>query len=300
MQIFRFFISRYFVITGVSFLLAFLPGSVSAHSITKKAVQGGSQKVPAELKEAGITEHLGDSVSLNELTFKNEKNQDVRLSDYFQSGRPVLLNLVYYGCPNLCSFVLDGLVQSLKKIEWIPGKEFELVTLSINPTEDSELATRKKESYLKVYGQTLATPDARNVRISQASQGWHFLTGKEDQIKKLASEVGFGYRYDETEQQYAHSAALMVLTPEGKISRYLYGIEYSAKDLRLSLVEASRGRVGTVIDRILLFCYRYDPKQRKYSVYLTRVMQAGGAGTIVIFGGYLALFWRAQRRRRGV
>lgn len=262
--------------TGVSFLLAFAPIRVSAHGI------------PKELKGAEITEHLGDSVSLSELKFKDEYSKTVYLSEYFKSGRPVLLNLVYYGCHNLCSFVLDGLVNSLKQLDWIPGREFELITVSIDPEEKPELALRKKENYLKVYGRL------------RAETGWHFLTGQEDQIKKLASEVGFGYRYDDTEKQYAHSAALFVLTPEGKISRYLYGIEYPAKDLRLSLVEASRGRIGTVIDRILLFCYRYDPKQRKYSVYLTRVMQASGAGTMVVFGGYLALFWRGQRRRRGV
>jgi protein SCO1/2 len=245
-----------------------------------------AQEIPKELKDVGIVEHLGDTVSVQDLTFKDESGRDVRLSEYFAPGRPVLLNLVYYGCGNLCSFVLNGLVSSLQKIDWVPGKQFELVTLSIDPTETPELAHRKKESYLKSYGKREATP------------GWHFLTGKEEQIRKLAFEIGFGYRYDETEKQYAHSAALFVLTPEGKISRILYGIDYPAKDLRLALLEASNGRVGTVIDRLLLFCYRYDPKLRKYSVYLTRVMQTGGAGTVLIFGGYLALFWRMQRRRR--
>jgi protein SCO1/2 len=140
------------------------------------------------------------------------------------------------------------------------------------------------------------TSSIRSYGRPQASRGWHFLTGEEDQIRKLASQVGFGFRYDDREKQYAHSAAVFALTPEGKISRYLYGIEFSNKDLRLALLEASNGKIGTVMDRILLFCYRYDPVTRKYSIYLTQLMQAASVGTVVIFGAYLAIFWRRQRK----
>ena len=163
-------------------------------------------------------------------------------------------------------------------------EKFEIVSVSINPRETPALATRKKESYLKAYGRP------------QAASGWHFLTGDEAQIQKLAAEVGFGYRYDSQEKQYAHSAALFVLTPEGKISRYLYGIEFPVKDFRLALLEATRGKIGTVVDRILLFCYRYDPYTRSYSVYLAKLMQAGCGATILIFGSYLFVFWRRQRK----
>jgi protein SCO1/2 len=240
--------------------------------------------IPDELKDVGITEHLGDSVSLADYTFKNEAGQNVKLANYFHAGRPVLLTLVYYECPNLCNFLLNGLVKSLKTLDWTPGQKFEIVTLSINPKETPVLAEKKKAAYLESYGR------------KEASAGWHFLTGDEAQIRKLANQVGFGYKYDTQDQQYAHSAAIFVLTPEGKISRYLYGIEFKNTDLRLSLLEASNGKIGTVIDRILLFCYRYDPQTRKYSIYLTKVMQAGCGLTLLVFGSYLALFWRRQRK----
>jgi protein SCO1 len=240
--------------------------------------------VPDELKGIGITEHLGDQVFLGDYTFKNETGKDVKLADYFHAGRPVLLTLVYYECPNLCNFLLNGLVKSLKTLDWTPGKNFEIVTLSINPNEKPELAEKKKAAYLESYGR------------KEADVGWHFLTGDDAQVRKLADQVGFGYRYEPKDAQYAHSAAIFVLTPDGKISRYLYGIEFKKTDLRLSLLEASNGKIGTIIDRILLFCYRYDPQTRKYSIYLTKVMQAGGGLTLLIFGGNLALFWRRQRK----
>jgi protein SCO1/2 len=240
--------------------------------------------IPDELNGIGITEHLGDQVSIDDYTFKNEAGQDVKLSDYFHAGRPVLLTLVYYECPNLCNFLLNGLVASLKTLDWTPGQNFEIVTLSINPNEKPVLAEKKKAAYLESYGR------------KDAGAGWHFLTGDEAQIRKLAGQVGFGYRYEPKDAQYAHSAAIFALTPAGKISRYLYGIEFKNTDLRLSLLEASNGKIGTIIDRVLLFCYRYDPQTRKYSIYLTKVMQAGGGFTLLIFGGYLALFWRRQRK----
>jgi protein SCO1/2 len=175
-------------------------------------------------------------------------------------------------------------VKSLKTFEWTPGQKFEIVTLSINPNEKSELAAKKKVAYLESYGR------------KEATSGWHFLTGDEVQIRKLAEQVGFGYRYEPKDNQYAHSAAIFALTPDGKISRYLYGIEFKNTDLRLTLLEASNGKIGTIVDRILLFCYRYDPQTRKYSIYLTKVMQTGCGLTLLVFGGYLSLFWRRERK----
>jgi protein SCO1/2 len=243
-----------------------------------------AQEVPDELKGVGIKEHLGEMVSIQSLTFKDESGRSVQLSEYFKKGRPVLLNLVYYECPNLCNFMLNGLVTSLKTFDWTPGQKFEIVSVSINPAEKSELARLKKEAYMKAYGRP------------EAAEGWHFLTGEESQIQKLSAEVGFGYKYDEKEKQYAHGAAMYALTPTGKISRYLYGVEYPNKDLRLALLEASNGKIGTVVDRFLLFCYRYDPLTRKYSVYLTKLMQTGCGATVLIFGSYLLVFWRRQRK----
>lgn len=241
-------------------------------------------EIPDELKEIKISEHLGDAVSVKDLVFKDEAGKSVHLSDYFHAGKPVILNLTYFECPNLCTFVLNGLVSGMKKLDWVPGKQFEIVTVSINPRETPELAARKKAAYLDAYGK------------EGVAQGWHFLTGEEPAIKQLAQQVGFGYRYDEKEKQYAHSAAIFALTPEAKISRYLYGVEFQPMDLKLSLLEASNGKIGTVVDRILLFCYRYDPQTHKYSVYLTNLMQASGAGTVLVFGGYMAVFWRRQRK----
>ena len=263
------------------FILAsfILSASFSAGSI------GHAAELPEGLKDVGISEHLGGNVSLQNLVFKDEAGKSVHLGDYFHSGRPVILNMTYFECPNLCTFVLNGLVTSLKEIEWSPSQQFEVVTVSINPRETPALAAMKKRSYLNSYGR------------NGAENGWHFLTGTDDQIHKLASEVGFLYKYDESQKQYAHSAALFVLTPEGKISRYLYGIEFRPQDMRLALLEASSGKIGNVVDRILLFCYRYDAQTKKYSVYLGKVMQAGGAGTVLIFGGYLAVFWRSERKR---
>lgn len=237
-----------------------------------------------ELKGAGIIEKPGASVLLNDLSFKNENGEPVALKSYFNQGKPVVLALAYYECPNLCTFVLNGLTDSLKGLDWVPGEKFEILTVSIDPREKPGLAKAKKGAYLA------------NLGKPEAAAGWHFLTGDEDSIRKLADSVGFGYKWVAEDKQYAHSAALFLLTPDGRISRTLYGIEYKPKDLKLALLEASGGKIGTVIDRFLLFCYRYNPKTHKYSVYLTQLMQAGGAGTVIVFGGYLAVFWRRQRR----
>jgi protein SCO1/2 len=244
-------------------------------------------EIPDELKGAGIIEKPGSSVLLNDLSFKDENGETVAFKKYFnQGGKPVILSLAYFECPNLCTFVLNGLTDALKGLDWVPGEKFEVVTVSIDPREKPALAKAKKGAYLASLGKP------------QAADGWHFLTGDEDSIRKLADSVGFGYKWIAEDKQYAHSAALFLLTPDGRISRTLYGIEYKPKDLKLALLEASGGKIGTVMDRFLLFCYRYNPKTHKYSVYLTQLMQAGGAGTVVFFGGYLAVFWRRQRRSR--
>lgn len=249
------------------------------------AVQSEGSKVPEELKGIGVTEHLGDQVALHDLAFQDETGKSVKLEQYFTGQRPVLLTLVYYECPSLCNILLNSLVDTMKGMPFTPGKEFEIVTVSINPREKSDLAKLKKEKYLENYGRP------------EAASGWHFLTGQEPQIQALAKQVGFGYRWDPTEKQYAHSAVLFLLSPEGKITRYLYGIGWQPRDLKFALIEASQGRVGSVIDRVLLFCYQYNPTTRKYSLYLTKVMQAGSAITVLFFAGYMAFFWRRQRRR---
>lgn len=243
-------------------------------------------EVPAELEGVGITEHLGSRVRIEKYSFKDDQGQSVRLADYFQEKKPVILALVYYQCPQLCNLILNGLQSAMKDMAWTAGKEFELVAVSINPTETPELASQKKKNYLKAYNRP------------SADQGFHFLTGDESQIKSLADEVGFHYRYEPKEKQYLHTATLFILTPEGKISRYLYGVSFTAKNLRLALTEASRGMVGTVMDRILMFCYHFDPSKNSYTFQMWRVVQIVLTIQAIALGGILYKLWRSEKRRK--
>jgi protein SCO1/2 len=244
-------------------------------------------ETPKQLEGVGITEHLGASLPIDEFRFTDEAGQQVTLSQYFKSKRPVILALVYYECPNLCNLVLNGLMDSLKKMDWTTGNEFELVAVSINPKETPELATKKRDTYLASYERP------------GSEKGWHFLTGEESQIRSLASQVGFGYRYDETEKQYAHAAALFILTPEGKISRTLYGINFVNQNLRLALVEASHGKIGTVMDKVLLFCFHFDPNRNSYTLKMWRIVQIVLAFQAIALAGFLYYLWRRDRLKSG-
>ena len=243
-------------------------------------------EVPAQLDGVGVTEHLGSRVRIEKYTFQDDHGQSVRLSDYFKEKKPVILALVYYQCPQLCNLILNGLHTAMKDMAWSAGKEFELVAVSINPAETPELASQKKKNYLKAYNRP------------SAEQGFHFLTGDEVQVKSLADEVGFHYRYDAKEKQFLHTATLFILTPEGKISRYLYGVTFSAKNLRLALTEASRGMVGTVMDRVLLFCYHFDPSKNSYTFQMWRVVQIVLSIQALALGGILYKLWRSEKKRK--
>lgn len=252
-------------------------GVVQADSSQQKAQLRSQQTIssstkPKALDGVGITEKLNQQVDLQGLSFKDETGQTVKLSQYFNAKKPVVLNLLYFECPRLCSLVLNGFLETLKKTDWKIGETFEILSVSIDPKEGPELAAEKKKNYLAALG------DGQ----PKASAGWHFLTGEENQLKSLANQVGFGYRYDEQEQQYAHSAVLIVLSPEGKVSRYLYGVDFPVPKLKLALNEASEGKAGTFIDRILLFCYRYDPVTRTYSILFTRVLQIAAGLTVLL------------------
>ena len=239
-----------------------------------------------ELRDGvGIDEKLGDKIDLN-LKFKNEQGEEVSLGSYFQSGKPVMLALVYFNCPSLCNFQLNGIVETLKKLEWTTGNEFEFVIASIEPTETPDLAKSKKESYMTVYDR------------KEGAKGWHFLTGSQESITALADQVGFRYKWVESRNEYAHTAATYVLTPEGKISRYLYGIGFTPKTLRLSLVEASNNKIGNAVDRFLLYCFRYDPEKRGYAFYAFNIMRAGAAVSVVALLAFLVPFWIRQRKQR--
>jgi protein SCO1/2 len=270
--------------------------SGNTHSANEPAVQANLKadpnKVSNELDGVGIEEHLGQTLDLAHLTFTDSGDGKAHtLNEYFQTGKPTIVNLVYFECPMLCTLVLNGIKDGMKDLSWSIGKQYNVLTISINPNDTPALAQVKRDNYIKSYLE-------KGHDAADANSGWHFLTGKEDQIKKLASGLGFEYKYDTIQKQYAHPAVTFILTPTGEISRYLYGITYQPKDLRLALLEASQGKVGNVFDRFLMFCYHYEPSSRGYALKAVRVMQAAGAAMIAIFGGFLALFWIRQRKGR--
>jgi protein SCO1/2 len=238
--------------------------------------------LPAELEGVGITEKTGEQVDLN-LTFTAENGYPVALRQFFRKDRPVVLTLVYYSCPMLCNLVLNGQTSALREVPWTPGEEYEAVTISIDPAETFNLAREKKLVYLERYGRPAA--------------GWHFLTDQAGNVKKLAAQVGFQYKYDERIRQYAHAAAMIVLTPDGKVSRYLYGIKFNPRDVRLALTEASQSKFKFSVEQLLLFCYHYDPQARGYVLFATNIMRAGGVLVMLILGSALYRLWRRERRR---
>ena len=237
----------------------------------------------AILHDVGIDQHLGQQVPLD-VPFRDENGQTVQLGQYFGS-KPVILALVYYECPMLCTLTLTGLVGALKAVSFDVGNEFNVLAVSINPTETPELATAKKAKYLKSYGR------------SGADAGWHFLTGDEASIQRLAAAVGFRYRYVPEQKQFAHAAGITVLTPQGLISHYFFGIEYAPRDLRLSLVEASNNRIGSPVDQLLLYCFHYDPVTGTYAATAMRIVRLAGAVTVLTLGTYLFAMWRRERHR---
>ena len=237
-------------------------------------------KLPAELEGVGIVEKIGQKIDLD-LEFVAENGYPVRLKEYFHKGRPVILNLVYYSCPMLCNLLLNGQTEALREIPGQPGTDFEIVTISIDPTETFDLARQKRAAYVEGYG--------------RPAPGWHFLTDYRGNVKKLAEQVGFHYRYDEQSRQYAHAAAIMLLSPDGVVARYLYGVRFKARDLRLALAEAARGHGTFSVDRLLLFCYHYDPQARSYVLFATNFMRAGAALSVLVLAVVLYRLWRRER-----
>ena len=242
---------------------------------------------PPGLEGVGIDQRLNEQVPLD-LTFKDEQGRTVKLGDYFHEGRPVILNLVYFQCPMLCTEVLNGLTSALKVIRFVPGNQFEVLTVSIDPRETPQLAANKKAMYLKKLG----NPDA--------AKGWHFLTGEQPQISALASAVGFRYRFDPKLDQFVHAAGIMLITPEGKIAQYYYGVEFSAKDMRLGIVEASQNRIGSLADEVLLYCYHYDPRTGRYGATITNIVRLAGVVTVLLLGSALILLFRKEKHDQSI
>jgi len=233
--------------------------------------------------EVGIDQKLNAQVPLD-LVFRNENGESVALQEYFR-GKPVIISLVYYRCPMLCTQVLNGMVQTFKTLQFTAGKEFDVVTVSIDPTETPEIATDKKDTYITEYAR------------AGAEKGWHFLVGDSLNIKKLADAVGFKYVYDVPTKQYAHASGIMITTPQGKLARYLYGIEYGAKDLTFSVMEASQEKIGSPVDKLLLLCYHYDPTTGKYGMVVANLLRAAGALTVLVIAGYMFINVRRDKRR---
>lgn len=259
---------------------------------------------PPMLRDVGFDQRLNAQVPLD-LTFRDEHGRPVALAEYFGT-RPVVLALVYYECPMLCTQVLNGLVSALNVLPLEVGRDFSVVAVSFDPGETSELAAAKKRSYLeryrktpeKGYGPFSASPPGKKgpYPFLEADAGWHFLTGEEASIRRLAEAVGFRYAYDAPSDQYAHAAGMTVLTPAGRLARYFYGIEYAPRDLRLALVEASQHKIGSPIDRLLLFCYHYDPATGTYGLLTMRLVRIGGIVTVLALGTFIVVMRRKEKR----
>ena len=240
--------------------------------------------LPGALQGVGIDQKLDAQVPLN-LVFRDEAGRALPLSTYFQNHKPVILALVYYRCPMLCTQILNGVASALKAVSLTPGRDFEVVAFSFDPKDTPELAASKKQMYVRRYGR----PETAN--------GWHFLTGDPTQIKALMDAVGFHYKYDPSTDQYAHASGVMIITPDGHLSKYFYGVEYAPRDLRLGLVEASANRIGNPVDQVLLFCYHYDPATGKYGAIAMNMVRLGGGAFVLICGAFLFIVFRRDWRR---
>ena len=240
-----------------------------------------STGLPPAVKDVGIDQRLNEQLPLDAL-FKDDQGRDVRLGDYFK-GKPVVLALIYYSCPMLCNQVLNGMLSSVRQVSFNAGEEYQIVASSFDARETPQLAAAKKQTYVKAYNR------------ASGNAGWHFLTGDEANIKRVTDAVGFRYKWDDKTNQFAHASGMFVLTPEAKLARYFYGIEYRPRDVRLGLVEASQSRIGTPVDTLMLYCYHYDPRTGKYGPVIMNIMRVAGVITLGLIAGMLLMF-----RRRGM
>jgi protein SCO1/2 len=238
--------------------------------MTKGIMSPPANVRPPGLQNVGVEQHLDEQIPAD-LNFRDETGKPVRLGDYF-GKKPVILNLVYYNCPMLCGEVLSGLESALRVLKFDVGKEFDVLTVSFDPRETPDMATKKKAEFLKRYGR------------AGAAEGWHFLTGPQESIDVLTKAAGFQYQYDPKTGQFAHATAIIILTPEGRIAQYYYGVEYAPKDLRLGLIQASENKIGSLADQVLLYCDLYDPTTGRYGAIISRVLQLSGLATILGLG----------------
>jgi protein SCO1 len=267
-------ITIYFLIFSVSYLYAYDP----AHLKLKNTK-------PTELDGMELENKIGDSIPLS-LKFTSEKGEEISISKFFNQGKPIVLSMVYYRCPTLCNYHLNGISKVFKSLEWNLGEKYDFITVSIDPSETPDLAEKKRNAYMDDY--------TSNGKF-RLSSGMSFLVGKEDQIKQLADSLGLKYKYNPGSQQWVHPAVAYILTPEGKIARVFNGISFDEKDLKLSLVEATNGKIGTIMDKVALFCFQFDPNKNKYTIYAYNMMRLGGGFTVLFIAGYLFTFWRKNK-----
>jgi protein SCO1/2 len=244
-----------------------------------------ASEIPAPLREIGFDQHLNQALPLD-LEFTDEQGRTIKIGDYF-GKRPVVLSFVYYGCPMLCLQSLNSLAATLGVMSEHPGEAFEVVSLSIDPRETPAMAREKKAHYVERSGK------------ASIADGWHYLTGTEENIRRFTKAAGFRYAWDEASQQYAHPAGIVVATPQGKVARYLFGIEYGPRDLRLAVLDASEGKISSPITRVLLYCYHYDPANGRYSLAILRIVRVAGAATVLSLGTLIFVWIRRERRQNG-
>jgi len=273
---------------GSALVVTTLATSASAAAIAPAPLGSFDQQAsvtPGPLEGVGIEQHLGQSLPLDAV-FRDDQGKEVRLGDYFGPGKkPVVLALAYFECPMLCTLVLNGMVKSIRPMSFTAGSEYDVIAISIDPKDTPELAREKKAAYIESYA-----------RKGDGS-GFHFLTGDEKSIRRVADAVGFKYRYVPESGEFAHAASIYIVTPLGLLSRYFFGVEFSTRDLRLALVEATEGKIGGLVDQLMLFCYRYDPAAGKYSAQAMAVVRLGGLMTALSLAAFIGLSqWREARR----
>jgi len=248
---------------------------------TKVLVTG--HELPKELSNVGVEEHLGAALDLS-LSFTDETGATIPLGTFFNKGKPVLMAMVYYTCPSLCNYHLNGLTNAMRELKWTTGQDFELVAVSMNSKETPDLAIKKKANYLQAYDR------------HQGDSGWHFLVGSTENVQRLADQFGFKFHWLEEKQQFAHASVAYVVTPDGKISRYLHGIQIDPGTLKLSLLEASGGKIGSVLEQAVMFCFQFDPVKNKYTLYAWNIMRIGGLLMVLLLAAlFIPIWWRERR-----
>jgi len=277
---------------SVLFLALILAGELRAYEKPSygpgQVVIGNEKLKEADFKDIKIDEKLGAKLDLEKIILRDEQGAEHPLNFWFR-GKPMVLAMIYFKCPGLCGMLMNGTVGALKRINFDIGSEYDVIFVSINPEEGPELARDKKENYLKDYM-------SREKSLASVSAGWHFLTGTDENVRAIGQTLGFGYRKDEASGEYAHSAGFFVLTPDGVLSRVHFGVEFEPRDVHLSILEAGRGEVGTIVDKLLLYCFRYNPDSKGYAFAAMNLVRVGGLVTLFGFGLYMAMFWFRQRR----